>query len=790
MYCFLAILFAQYCLGQVNWIPMNGPEVISMTCCQASDDGIVYAGTWRNGILKSTDRGIHWEGETRRATGRSILALAVVDRKFVYAVGGHGVFDLSTDGGATWNAVRHQYTPPTDVFLLDAGVVAAPDFTDGLIWIGGPGRQWSFTPFPPAAADTNARKWFQFQSDRHGTIYATSFMSDLYEYRRGGRTWRRIGRDFRRVSAPRLAISPGGEVCFFAREGLWRLDRLSGDWVHWKVFDGGVRCVAFSCGKDIAVSTDAPAVFISHDAGSSWNRSPWSAQTAWVAAFADSQTLVAGTAGEEVYRSPDAGGSWERVHAGLVRTTVRSLVILPPGTLVAVLQDLPGIYRSTDNGARWSCIRLDEFNRMNLTSVYRAAGDVVIASTLGSGIYRSRDGGATWIRTMVTSNDVAMCDGTDRGYVAAATDDGVFSSCDTGATWTRAGLGGKGVYAISVRENLLVASVADVGIMRSGDRGVTWAQTFNFAPNWICPAPGLMAGASWGKFFRSTDDGRSWSATTIDSGKPNLLAMAVDPSGGIWLTSAGLGLYHSTDSGVSWTNHRAGLPTTVSRVYAVNKNLDYLTGDPSRRYSGVRDDEHPRALPLLIADARGKWYLSVEEGGIYTGSALAGVGKPVKSVPSNAPLPGPPPGARIIPGYFDPVRMHDVVPASSGIALIFHIHNKVAGITSDKLAVMHMPTGADKPPRDRQPAITVMPLVREFVRPDAGESRDVSFTLDIPGVMPVGGQDTLTFLLVSRVGAVHIKRVAFRYVAPGGGMQGGAVLGQTVITEEMTIEKR
>jgi photosystem II stability/assembly factor-like uncharacterized protein len=607
-------------------------------------------------------------------------------------------------------------------------------------------------------------------------------MHGVYRYNSRTRTWELLIGDLPIPHDSRLAFGPNGKIYLFAMNRIWTLDRQKRRWNAWKEFDGDVVNMAFWGEQRVVVFTNTPGIFVSDDAGRAWRRGSWPGGKATVASFVAPETLLVGTEEDGIFRSTNMAATWTYVYSGLVRSNIRSLVFLPDSTILAAVLDRTGIYRTRDDGRHWRHVHLNPPKQIYVSSFYRVAGDIVVAGTMKNGIYVSRDAGASWRQTFTTNNDVSSVDGTGPEFMAASSDDGVFFSRDSGSTWISAGLSGHKVFSVRVVGTALIASAVNLGLMRSSDNGATWSKVFGYAPHWIASAPGLLAAGSWSEFFRSTDGGLSWSATTMDSGKANLIAMAVDSSGGLWLTSVRRGLYHSVDRGLTWSNHQDGMPSVVSTIYTRNNDLDPLTGDKSEMYKFGRKETHPRELSVLVPGLHGMWYIGVEEGGIYATKDLGGEGLAVQAKARPEGRPGPGPGARRVPEPEPPSSVHEVALFSANNVIHFNIRNDVGRITSDKLALMFFPSGAGTPDFSPDHAVTMYPPMREFVPADVGASRELTYTFDAPKIAAVGQQDTVAFLLVSRAGAVLLKRVIFRYGAPSGA--------PVVLTEDIVMEKK
>jgi hypothetical protein len=169
---------------------------------------------------------------------------------------------------------------------------------------------------------------------------------------------------------------------------------------------------------------------------------------------------------------------------------------------------------------------------------------------------------ATYVTSLVVDNG---------GAIFAGTYSGIFRSTDRGATWTPAnnGLTTTIILTMATGRNgeifagALKGGTNAGGIFRSTDRGNSWTDISNGMANRSIHAIGMARngdlyagvyrnGTSTG-FYRSTDNGESWSPSSLENA--GVLALAFDSTGTIYagLASEALsGVYRSTDNGETW----------------------------------------------------------------------------------------------------------------------------------------------------------------------------------------------------------------------------------------------
>jgi photosystem II stability/assembly factor-like uncharacterized protein len=209
--------------------------------------------------------------------------------------------------------------------------------------------------------------------------------------------------------------------------------------------------------------------------------------------------------------------------------------------------------------------------------------------------FKSDDGANTWVvaQNRLAADDVRslVVDPTTTSTIYAATDEGVFKTTDSGSTWRAAN---EGLTALDVRaltidpKNPLVLYA--VGFADPHDES--------------------------GGVLKSTDGGRSWSATSQSAG---VYSVSVDPLNPSIIYAAGKspkggGVYKSTDGGETWAFTRVTvMPQNPGSV------VDFLEIDPkvtSNLYAaiGLRFcavcDYGERDTIIKSTDAGGSWSMT------------------------------------------------------------------------------------------------------------------------------------------------------------------------------------
>ncbi len=206
----------------------------------------------------------------------------------------------------------------------------------------------------------------------------------------------------------------------------------------------------------------------------------------------------------------------------------------------------PGeVYKSLDSARTWSLVSktIDFGSGVTAVSVHPILTEVVLAGG-NNGLYRSTNGGQVWIRVLAGSdlgfNEFYQSE-TIPGRAFAATDKGFYSSQDTGRTWQQ--VFSQKSYDIKQKPGngnhffLLKNNPAEkrCEFFRSTDGGQNWIQSTNGWYNSTDP--------------NRTDGGARLAVSPVDSSRVYAYLIGESKADDIGF----IGIYKSTDGGISWT---------------------------------------------------------------------------------------------------------------------------------------------------------------------------------------------------------------------------------------------
>ncbi len=287
-------------------------------------------------------------------------------------------------------------------------------------------------------------------------------------------------------------------------------------------------------------------VYISRNSGDDWKRFDSDTMPLDINSIAidprNTSTILAGTT-YRPYKSTDSGKSWRLIKTGMIDDSdVFAITINPVNRDHIVASACSGIYESLNNGENWRKFA-------GIPSTSRRTRDIVqhptIPGTLYAGttqgFWMSTNGGKTWIMTTQRNleiNSIAVHPDEPKRVFLATNNHGVLVSQDGGRNFTPANdnFTSRFTYTVTAditEPNRLYATTKNTStsggfLFYSIDSGATWTQAKGLDINRVSAFALLQdrkdpnhiyMGTSLG-LFRSTDRGVSWAAVTAPKSPP------------------------------------------------------------------------------------------------------------------------------------------------------------------------------------------------------------------------------------------------------------------------------
>jgi len=344
------------------------PTNTLISCFDSSaDGGYLYAGSARQGLFKSTDRGANWVPLSTAMTNTFVSALAVDQQSgAVYAASYAAGISTSTDNGRTWTVSNQGLTSLGFIGLAVDPVHPATLYTS----------TWGelFKSTDQAVSWTNLSSRFMAHAVTDIVVESRTALTRIYAGTSGGvykttdhgQTWANTSQGLGNLRVTSLRPGSSGETLYAATEGGF-----------YRTTDGGTIWVGRNNGLtstfiySIATLPGAP------------------------------ETIYAGTQ-NGLFKTTNAGDNWARSGTQLAGVIVYAITRHPqqPDLFYAATYQYPAGYalqKSTDGGLTWAIVNLP-VSQPNIYSIRvdPSRADTVYVLASGAGVLRSTDAGTTW----------------------------------------------------------------------------------------------------------------------------------------------------------------------------------------------------------------------------------------------------------------------------------------------------------------------------------------------------------------------------------------------------------
>jgi photosystem II stability/assembly factor-like uncharacterized protein len=352
----------------------------------------------------------------------------------------------------------------------------------------------------------------------------------------------------------------------------------------------------------ILVGTHA-GLFITTDFGENWNQinNGITHLTISDVAIHPNGDYFATSFGNQVYHSTNQGQSWNSISNGL--QSQNREILIGHNDYLYVGTDGNGVFRSINYGGNWHPVN----NGLMYLSIHALSaspdGDIFVGTSIfeiGVGkAYKSTNFGESWISISDSLNSPRVFsflfkpDGSGGTEIFAGTfRRGIYLSNNNGGSWIdkNTGLISTNIYSLIADQNGKVfAGTLLAGVFDSPDGGTDWRYINNGFPLYtyitvhdfeikkIPPDNYYLFAATNIGIYRSTDKGVSFhfSSNGIPGGTR---AVAVSPNGNLFAASYSNRVFISTNNGDSWEPTGAGITHLHVWALFVNQNGDVFAG--------------------------------------------------------------------------------------------------------------------------------------------------------------------------------------------------------------------
>ncbi len=493
--------------GGEHWSELSGLRGfrIESIAMWPHDPRVLAAGTSK-GIFVSADGGDNWQRVSKETDPemQDITALAFdpADSKTLYAGTPHLPWK-TTDGGATWNSIHSGLIDDSDIFSIRVDPKQPEHLfasaCSGIYRSDNAGQAWVKLQGIPG---THRRTHIIAQDPRNPDIILAGTTLGLFKSPDGGRTWRHLTSD----QVNWLVFDPSdARTLYLATEFAGVLKSTDSGETFQPSNSGFVNHTLnqiAGAGNRVYVSSTYEGlhggVFASNDGGTEWKlraneEALHGRNLNSLAVIPARKDVLFASSEDAVWKSQDGGETWLPL-AAQPRVTIGSNVQRPGRIHIYSLQAVQldravlfagtqaGLFRSVNDGMSWQRVKSAGLDGVPVLAVYAPArGGARLAARTNSGLFVSEDAGLTWRLVPLPDSsyyvyDVAIPDGD--GPVLAATSRGLLQSSPAGS-WQLITNGLPASTVDSVRfepENKQVAFLAQYGkLYRSTDGGSSWS---------------------------------------------------------------------------------------------------------------------------------------------------------------------------------------------------------------------------------------------------------------------------------------------------------------------------
>lgn len=537
-------------LSTTSWSQGEMPPAGGIWAFAGAEDGsLIYAGSHLAGMWSSTDRGTTWQPSNIMITHTiADLAVSPVNAEVVYRSSG-GILQRSKDAGQNWTDLGVGILEPGNTEAAYAIAVAPWNenrvyavVDTGLLYGSQDGGDnfevlsdlpVSFGLGGPEGKPTNANRWRILAEPQEGGRLVFSDGSGLYTSDDGGTTW--TGRAMSAFIPNSLVRQPGAvdHLHIAASDAVWESKDGGTTWLMANIA-AGIQEAVWSPDGSTLVMASPDTLFRSTDGGNSFTSQPFEYAQVGALWLSDNEHLLMSW-DNGVVATSDFGVTWTESSEGLVDTDQAVLATHPAcdNIVLSGTTCQGGVFRSTDWSGTWvhadhylHYVMAIHFSPFNYDEVWVVSDERLV---------RSRDGGVTFelVYNKYHFHGFGLNPDVEGSMLLGSVGEGEFSD-------------------------------SAMRVYRSDDAGVSWVDSSDGLPE-------STASAQTFAFWPGDAD-------TVLLGTYKGGGYAHDRGNGI-------GLYVSSDGGLSWDKSSLGavdiawLATTQNAVVAATENGVWRTAD-------------------------------------------------------------------------------------------------------------------------------------------------------------------------------------------------------------------
>jgi photosystem II stability/assembly factor-like uncharacterized protein len=435
-----------------TWTRLPGLDDESLLSLLPLDAQTLFVGTAGHGVFVTRNRGASWENLARFQNAYVPLVARDPRNAQTLFVGPRGGLYRSTDAGLTWNAlgggIEKQIVETLRVHLTPNGktILLAGTAGDGLWLSRDDGNTWQ-----PAQAKDGTRAFPPGRAvltlfDQDNQFFAGT-VDGIFRADASLSNWTMQRASMRNMGTPALhdVELQDGALWAATDDGLYRQTRAKFfERVGPEKINAPVTAVAFTpaAAARIYAGTDGKGVFVSDDAGATWNAAggELGGKTRVAQLLADPtnpEIVYARLLFERLYKSVDGGDTWRAIWTGMpIEEQLQTFAIAPGNPQILYAGGDTQLFYSDNGGATWQPRGLSGISTLALWIDPNDAAHVWAGAT--DGLYLSQDAGKTWRGPLLQGITIAALGraARDRFYVGTKYN-GLFRTDASAQSFTR-----------------------------------------------------------------------------------------------------------------------------------------------------------------------------------------------------------------------------------------------------------------------------------------------------------------------------------------------------------------
>jgi VWFA-related protein len=482
----------------------------------------LFAGTYVD-LYRSSDEGHTWVAAGTGLPQGEITALAVNGSRLFAGTGKSGIY-YSTNNGGSWTMANTGLST-----LAVASIAVGPGTVDGTIIYAGTsqgifistnnGSSWSpATNGLPLANGAHLR--YPKFANIGSTMFVVADSLGIFKTTNNGASWVYASETLPGANVLNLAVTGSRLYAGTGECGLYWSDDFGTTWTRKDLeYSEYITEATFGAGIDMGAGGNG-AIYIGTDRGicrSTDNGLTWKVSSKGIprvllggAADYGAASIIRASAQTFAFTTATDGSGSRTVFAGT---------------------DIGGILVSRDGGLTWQSANkglpytpssdiASISNWYDTVSVLSSNGPVVWAGLQAGRVYQSTDNGMSWVATntgipaaIVTG--IAFPSSIDQiqpGVLVATRGGGVYRTTDNGLSWisTNRGLSNLSLTGLSVAGSKIIATATHGEVFVSSDGGSSWTKTSPFGGNPLLRGNTFSLASSGSNVFVTTTTKTLW----------------------------------------------------------------------------------------------------------------------------------------------------------------------------------------------------------------------------------------------------------------------------------------